>query len=203
MNKIEHRVEPRFTTQDSIVMLVDHQSGTINWVKSLPVATVIASCRVLTRMATSYDMPLVLTTTMEEVVGSTIPDIQSLAGDAYDNRYKRGGQLSCWDDDALCAGVEKLGRKNIILAGLTTDICLFWAARDGLKLGYNIMVVADACGTMASLGDQLTYDRLRDLGAVVTVTNQVVTELVDNFGTPEGQKAQAIMGDEIISKLGQ
>ena len=78
MNKIEHRVEPRFTTQDSSIMLVDHQSGTINWVKSLPVATVIASCRVLTRMATSYDMPLVLTTTMEEVVGPTIPDIQSI-----------------------------------------------------------------------------------------------------------------------------
>ena len=201
MNKIEHRVEPRFTTQDSIIMLVDHQSGTINWVKSLPVATVIASCRVLTRMATSYDMPLVLTTTMEEVVGSTIPDIQSLAGDAYDNRYKRGGQLSCWDDDALRAGVEKLGRKNIILAGLTTDICLFWAARDALRLGYNVLIVADACGTMTEWGDTLTFDRLRDMGATITVINQAVTELVNNFGTAEGQKAQKIMSDEIISKL--
>ena len=198
-----HGVEPRFTTKDSLIMLVDHQTGTIDWVKSLPVATVIASCRVLTRMATAYDIPLVLTTTMEEVVGPTIPDIRSLDPEAYEHRYKRGGQLSCWDDDHLRSGVESLGRKNIILAGLTTDICLFWAAHDAVSLGYRVMVVADACGTMTSLGDQLTYDRLRGLGVVVTVTNQVVTELVDNFGTPEGKKAQQIMAEEIISKLGK
>ncbi len=48
-----------------------------------------------------------------------------------------------------------------------------------------------------------TYDRLRGMGAVVTVVNQMTTELVDNFGTPDGQKAQKIMFDEIISKLGQ
>ena len=69
------------------------------------------------------------------------------------------------------------------------------------KLGYKVMVVADGCGTMTTLGDAVTYDRLRTAGITVTVTNQAVTELVNNFGTPEGQKAQQIMSDEIISKL--
>ncbi len=191
----------RFTTADSIVMLVDHQTMTIGWVKSLPQATTIASCRVLARMALTYGMPLVLTTTMEENVGPTIPEIAELAPDAFAARYKRGGELSCWDAGDLAAGVKALGRPNLILAGLTTDICLFWAAVDAQKLGYKVMVVADACGTMTTLGDTLTYDRLRDLGIVVTVVNQVVTELESNFGTPEGQKAQGIMFDEIISKL--
>ena len=191
----------RFNTADSVVMLVDHQTMTIDWVRSLPRATTIASCRVLTRMALDYAMPLVLTTTMEEYVGPTIPDISDLAPDAFAHRYKRGGELSCWDAADLCRGVQALGRRNLILAGLTTDICLFWAAVDAQKLGYTVMVVADACGTMAALGDTLTYDRLRVLGITVTVVNQVVTELVPNFGTPEGQKAQRIMGDEIISKL--
>lgn len=191
----------RFQTANSLVMLVDHQTGTVDWVKSLPKETVIASCRVLTRMAVSYGMPLVLTTTMEDIVGPTIKDIQDLAPDAFAKRYKRGGQLSCWDDAALKDGVAKLGRKKIIMAGLTTDICLFWAASDAVKLGYEVLVVADACGTMSTLGDTLTFDRLRGLGVTVTVTNQAVTELANNFGTPEGQKAQAIMAEEIISKL--
>lgn len=190
-----------FTTSNSIIMLVDHQTGTVNWVKSLPKETVISSCRVLTRMALDYRMPLVLTTTMEENVGPTIKDIQDLAPDAFAKRYKRGGQLSCWDDEALQAGVRSLGKKNIIVAGLTTDICLYWAASDALKLGYRVLVVADACGTTSTLGDQLTHDRLRQEGAVLTVVNQAVTELANNFGTAEGQKAQKIMGDEIISKL--
>lgn len=192
----------RFTTSDSIVMLVDHQTMTIDWVKSLPKATTIASCRVLARMALEYAMPLVLTTTMEDYVGPTIPHISDLAPDAFERRYKRGGELSCWDAEDLRAGVQALARPNVILAGLTTDICLFWAAIDAQKLGYKVMVVADACGTMSPLGDTLTYDRLRELGITVTVVNQAVTELVTNFGTPDGQKAQKIMGEEIISKLG-
>ena len=193
----------RFTTSDSVVMLVDHQTMTIDWVKSLPKATTVAGCRVLARMALEYAMPLVLTTTMEQYVGPTIPDISELAPDAFARRYKRGGELSCWDAEDLRAGVEALGRPNIILAGLTTDICLFWAAVDAQRLGYRVMVVADACGTMTALGDQITYERLRGLGITVTVVNQLVTELVGNFGTPDGQKAQKILGDEIISKLGQ
>ena len=195
-------IAPNFSTTDSIVMLVDHQTGTLGWVKSLPQDTVTTACRVLARMAVAYDMPLVLTTTMEQQVGETIPDIQSLAPDAYAKRYARGGELDCWDDATLKDGVAALGRKRIVMAGLTTDICLFWAARSALRLGYDVLVVADACGTTTVLGDTLTYDRLRADGAQVTVINQAVTELVNNFGTPEGQVAQQIMGEEIIAKLG-
>ena len=192
----------RFTTDNALIMLVDHQTATLGWVKSLPQDVVLTACRVLTRMAVSYGMPLVLTTTMEQQVGLTLPDIQELAPDAFAARYARGGELDCWDDAKLRDGVAALGRKKIVLAGLTTDICLFWAARSALKLGYEVLVVADACGTTTVLGDTLTYDRLRAEGAQITVINQAVTELVNNFGTPEGQKAQGIMGEEIISKLG-
>lgn len=66
------RVPPRFTTTNSVVMLVDHQIGTLSWVKSLPTDTVVTTCRVLTRMATDYAMPLMLTTTLEQQVGTTI-----------------------------------------------------------------------------------------------------------------------------------
>jgi nicotinamidase-related amidase len=191
-----------YTTHNSIVMLVDHQSGTVGWVKSIPKDTVITSCRVLARMAVAYDMPLILTTTVEEQVGLTLEDLQQIAPDAYANRYARGGQLDCWDDERLRDGVAKLGRKKIIMAGLTTDICLYWAASSALKLGYEVLVVADACGTTSAQGDEMTYARLRKAGADVTVTNQVVTELANDFSLLENQqKAQTIMAEEIISKL--
>lgn len=199
----KNEVTPRFTVTDSIVLLVDHQKTTIDWVKSLPRETVIASCRVLARMGVTFGMPLFLTTTMEDYVGPTIPEIQEVAQDAFQARFKRGGILSCFDQPELAAALKETGRKNLILAGLTTDICLFWAARDAVRLGYNVMVVADACGTMSTLGDETTFDRLRDLGVIVTVTNQVVTELQNDFGSPDGLKAQAILGDEVISRLSQ
>ncbi len=194
-------VLPRIQPTDSIILLVDHQTTTLDWVKSLPKETVIASCRVLARMGTEFSIPLFLTTTMEEYVGTTIPEIQEVAADAFQARFKRGGILSCFDQPELAAAVEKTGRKNLILAGLTTDICLFWAARDAVRLGYSVYVVADACGTMSTLGDETTFDRLRALDVTVTVVNQIVTELENDFGSPDGLRAQKIMADEIISKL--
>ena len=195
-------IATNFTMSETLIMLVDHQTGTLGWVKSLPQETVVTACRVLARMAVAYDMPLILTTTMEAQVGPTIPDISSLAPAAFDARYARGGELDCWDDAKLRDGVADLGRKKIVMAGLTTDICLFWAARSALRLGYEVLVVADACGTTSVLGDTLTYDRLRADGAQITVINQAVTELANNFGIPDGQLAQQIMGEEIIAKLG-
>ena len=194
--------DSNFTAANSVVMLVDHQTGTVGWVKSLPQQTVVTGCRVLARMALAYDMPLIITTTVEQQVGPTIPDIVEIAPDAYAKRYARGGQLDCWDDQRLRDGVAALGRKKIVLAGLTTDICMYWAATSALKLGYQVLVVADACGTTSVQGDEMTYARLRKAGAEISVINQVVTELANDFSTPEGQKAQAIMGEEIISKLG-
>ena len=127
--------------------------------------------------------------------------IRQVDADAFQSRFNRGGMLSCFDQPELATAVKSTGRPNVIVAGLTTDICLFWAARDAVRLGYNVMVVADACGTITSLGDETTFDRLRHLGVIVAVTNQVVTELQNDFGSPDGIKAQQILGDEVISKL--
>ena len=194
-------VTPRIQTTDSMILLVDHQTTTIDWVKSLPKQTVIASCRVLARMGVTFSMPLFVTTTMEDYVGPTIEDIQQVAPEAFAARFKRGGILSCLDQPELAAALKATARKNLILAGLTTDICLFWAARDAVRLDYNVFVIADACGTMSTLGDTTTFDRLRDLGVIVTVVNQAVTELCNDFGSSDGMKAQGILADEVISKL--
>jgi nicotinamidase-related amidase len=194
-------MKDRFNLNTSIVMLVDHQTGTINWVKSQPREQVIGATRALARMAVAYNMPLILTTTMEDMVGTTIEDIQKIAPEAYAKRFKRGGQLSCWDDPALTAAIKALNRKQIILAGLTTDICAFWAAYDAVRLGFQVMLVADACGSLTAMADQLTFDRLRDIGVTVCGINQAQTELVNDFGTPEGQKAMKINMEEVISRL--
>ncbi len=191
----------RFTLANSVILLVDHQTGTVGWVKSQPAAQVVGATRALARMALAYDMPLVLTTTMEEQVGPTIDDLQQLAPEAFAKRFKRGGQLSCWNDPGLQDAVKAFQRPNIILAGLTTDICAFWAARDAVELGYRVMLVADACGSLTALADQMTFDRLRGLGVTVCGINQAQTELVNDFGTPEGQKAMKINLEEVISKL--
>jgi nicotinamidase-related amidase len=104
-------------------------------------------------------------------------------------------------DPAFVAAVQGLGRSNLVLAGLTTDICLFHTARGAVEAGYEVQVVADACGSSSVSSDQNTFERLRSLGVTITGGNQILSELFTDFGTPLGQKAQKINMDEIVSKL--
>ena len=130
-------VLPRIQPTDSIILLVDHQTTTLDWVKSLPKDSVICELSCPGSDGNGVlDSALPPRPPWKEYVGATIPEIQEVAADAFKARFKRGGILSCFDQPELAAAVEKTGRKNLILAGLTTDICLFWAARDAVRLGY-------------------------------------------------------------------
>lgn len=190
-----------FTPQNAAILLVDHQDGTIGWVKSVPVETVIANVRMLGRLGAEMGVPLVVGSTMEQNVGTNIPAIQEVAPDAYARHVARGGTINAFDDEKFREAVKATGRKNLILAGLTTDICVQWTAMGALREGYNVQVVADASGSMSALADQVTFDRLRGEGVIVTDANQVLTELYQDFGTPEGQRAMMINIEEVVSKL--
>ena len=191
----------RFTPQNSAILLVDHQQMTVGWINSLPREVMLANVRMLARLGAEMNIPLVVTTTMEANVGATIQDVQTLAPKAYEKRVKRGGTLNCFLEKPFADAVKATGRKNLIIAGLTTDICLMHTVEGALAAGYTVQVVADACGSMSVLADQVTYERLRNLGVTITVGNQILTELYTDFGTSDGQKAMKINLDEVVSKL--
>ena len=194
-------VPAAFTPENSAILLVDHQDMTVGWIKSQPREAVLANVRLLARLGTEMHIPLVVTSTMEGQIGTNIKDVQQLAPAAYAKRVKRGGTLNCFLDPAFVAAVQATGRKNLIIAGLTTDICLMHTVEGALRAGYTVQVVADACGSMTPLADEVTFARMRGLGVVVTEGNQILSELYTDFGTPEGQQVQKINLEEIISKL--
>ena len=188
---------------DAAILLIDHQDMTVSWIRSQPQDMVIANVRMLARLGEEMNIPLLVTSTMEDNIGTNIKDIQETAPKAYAARIKRGGTLNCFLDPAFAAAVAALGRKTLIMAGLTTDICLFHTAMGAMEAGYTVLVVADACGSMTAMADEVTFDRLRGAGAVVTVANQALTELFTDFGTAEGQVAMNINLQEVVSKLGK
>jgi len=70
-------------------------------------------------------MPLIITSTIKKQIGTNIKYVQEVATIAYKNRIKKGGTLNCFLDKNFSAAVKATGKKNLIIAGLTTDICLF------------------------------------------------------------------------------
>ena len=183
-----------FKPNDAAIVLIDHQPGVLHMVGSLPADTVTMNAGILARLGEELGIPTVVTSTRESLafLGTTLESIERGAPTAYAERVRRDGTLNAFHDPAFVAAVEKTGRRNLIIAGLLTDVCLLHSVVSALDAGYRVQVVADASGTTTPLADAVTYDRMRALGAVITTTYGALFELFPNLSTPEGQRAEAV-----------
>ena len=83
----------------------------------------------LATAATKLKMPIVMTSSQEDhIQGPISPELQRAAPDAYKNRIKRVGIVNAWADPNFSGAIEATGRKNLIMGGVTTDICLVFQA---------------------------------------------------------------------------
>jgi len=190
-----------FTPADTAIVLVDHQPGVLAMVGSVPAAVVTSNAATLARLGEETEVPLLITSTRETIafLGTNLAGIQTAAPTAYENRVRRGGTLNAFDDPAFVAAVKALNRPNLVIAGLLTDVCLFHSVVSAVDAGYRVLVVADASGTTTTLGDAVSYDRLRSLGAEVATTYGILFELFSDLSTPEGQQAEAIAAGSLVA----
>jgi nicotinamidase-related amidase len=117
-----------FTIENTALVLIDHHIGTIGWAAELHPDErdqLKMWTRVITRFAASAGMPIVLTSSLEtEAQGPLLPELAEIIPDAYEQRIKRVGVVDAWDDAAFVAAVHATGRTNLLMGGITTDVCL-------------------------------------------------------------------------------
>jgi nicotinamidase-related amidase len=188
-----------FTPADTTIVLVDHQPGVLAMAGSLPAEVVIRNTATLARLGEELGIPLVVSSTREnlEFLGTNFTEIQAAAPKAYEERIRRGGTLDAFDDPSFVAALAATGRRNLVLAGLLTDVCLFHSAVSAGAAGYNVLIVADACATTTTLGDAVTYDRLRSFGVHAVTTYGILFELFPDLTTENGQRAEAIAAGSV------
>ena len=188
-----------FTPADAAIVLVDHQPGVLHMVGSLPAEVVTMNAGILARLGEELGIPTVVTSTREtlEFLGTNLDSIQRGAPKAYAARIRRDGTLNAFHDPAFVQAVKKTGRRNLVMSGLLTDVCLLHSVMSALEAGYNVQVVADASGTSSVLGDAVTYDRMRAAGAVITTTYGILFELYSDLSSAEGKKAEGIASSSL------
>jgi nicotinamidase-related amidase len=192
----------KFTVENATMLLIDHQQGTIKLARNLPYAEIVQNTRALARTAVESEMPLVLTTSMEDhFQGLLLDDLQELAPDAYEHRIKRPGVVDAWEYDEYKSAVIATGRKKLIMAGLTNDVCIVYPAISAIEDGFEVQVVVDAGGSPTTLADETALRRMEKHGVTLTSTNQVMAELANSWSEGVGQTIQTIMYQEILAKL--
>lgn len=191
-----------FTIENSAMLLIDHQVGTMSWVRSLDLDVIKTNTLVLAKSAQVTGMPVLLTSSMEtQAQGLLFSELQQVLPDAYKNRIQREGQVDCMTDQTFRTAVEAIQRNNLIMAGITTDVCIVYPAITAVEAGYQVQVVVDACGSPTKLGDETALRRMEKAGVVLTTTNQLIAELGQNWSSVNGSKLIAILFEDILSKL--
>jgi nicotinamidase-related amidase len=191
-----------FTPENSALLLIDHQVGTMQLIKNINVDQAKRMSLALAKAARILDIPTVLTSSQEDrLQGPLLPELQNILPDAFEQRVKREGVVNAWTDAAFKSAVEATGRKNLIMAGVTTDVCLVFPAIDAVSEGYNVQAVMDASGSPFELSEDMSRRRMQNAGVVLTATNTMIAELAQNWSTPKGQQLIQLLFAEVLPSI--
>lgn len=184
-----YRMSGQFTPDNSAIVLIDHQVGTLQFVYTMSPDESLRNAVMLAKAAKAYGMPVVLTTSQEDhIQGPTAPALQQVLPEAYNNRIRRAGIVNAWADPNFSAAVRATGRKKLIMAAVTTDICLIFPAISAVQEGFDVLAVLDASGSSYEVQETLARQRMEHAGVVLTTTNTVIAELVQDWSTPQGSE---------------
>jgi len=183
-----------FNPENAAILLIDHQVGTMAWTHSHDINLVKQNAIKLAKIAAALNLPVVLTSSMEEnVQGPLIPELEEILPEAFAARIKRPGIVNAMHHKGFNDAVKALGRKKLFVAGVTTEICVTFPVLQMLDEGYEVQVSADASASYTKYGDELALARMREAGAVITTVDQIISELAIDWTSPNGQKLMGIL----------
>jgi nicotinamidase-related amidase len=178
-----------FAVENTAVVLVDHQVGTIGWAGELASEEELNQLkmwvRVMARFAKSAGMPVVLTSSLEtEAQGPLLPEFKDILPQEYAARIQRTGVINAWDDPAFAKAVRATGRKNLIMGGLTTDVCLVPPALSAKAEGFNVVALLDISAACTKTAAQNSRDLLQKAGIEIMTVTPMITSMLGNYKNP-------------------
>ena len=169
---------------DSVILLLDHQTGLFQTVKDVPVDDLRRNVVMLARLAALLKIPVI--TTASEPNGPNGPLMSELAEVAPPATYvPRKAEVHAWDNEDFVKTVRATGRKTLIMAGVWTSVCVMFPALDAKAAGFKVYAVMDASGDPSEMASRTTLARLVQGGVIPTSTNAVLSEAHRTWNRPE------------------
>ena len=175
----------RWTPENCVFAFIDHQTGLMNLVDNERAVAFKNYVVGLAQTAKLHHVPSVLTTSASDGPnGPFVPEVVALLPDAP--MISRPGQINAWENADFVAAIEKTGRKKIVMSGITTDVCVTFAALSALDAGYEVYVVVDASGSMSEPVQEAAITRMAAAGATIGTWFGLSCELLYDWRNPGG-----------------
>lgn len=154
----------RLDKDNAAVLLVDHQTGLLSLVRDIDPDKFKNNVLALADAAKYFNLPTILTTSFENGPnGPLVPELKDMFPDAP--YIARPGQINAWDNEDFVKAIKATGKKQLIIAGVVTEVCVAFPALSALAEGFEVFVITDASGTFNALTRDAAWDRMSQTGA--------------------------------------
>jgi nicotinamidase-related amidase len=175
-----------YTPQDSAVVFIDHQPQMTFGVANMDRASMINNVTLLAKVAKEFNVPALTAVETESFSGYLWPQLLDVfPGQPVVERTS----MNAWDDAGFRTAIEATGRKNILLTGLWTEVCVCWPTLSMLEAGYNVYVVEDCCGATSVAAQDAALSRMVQAGAVRLTTIAALLEWQRDWANREHYNA--------------
>ncbi|AGW94537.1 MULTISPECIES: isochorismate family cysteine hydrolase YcaC [Cupriavidus] len=166
----------RLDKSQAAVLMVDHQAGLLSLVRDIEPDKFKNNVLALADLAKYFKLPTILTTSFEDGPnGPLVPELKATFPDAP--FIPRPGQINAWDNEDFVAAVRATGKKQLIIAGVVTEVCVAFPALAAIEEGFEVFVVTDASGTFNEVTRHSAWQRMSDAGAQLMTWFGVACEL--------------------------
>lgn len=161
------------TTDATVLIVVDVQDKLVPSMHQLE-SLIDNQKRLIMGMAV-LEVPMLCTEQNPKGLGATIPEIAALL-EGVETVSKNC--FGCAESPDFMQKLADTGRKNVLLAGIETHICVYQTAIGLIEAGYHVEVVADACSSRRPENMQIGLYKANNAGAEITCVETVLFELL-------------------------
>jgi nicotinamidase-related amidase len=171
------------TPKDHSLILIDFQAQMAFATKSIDASELRTNAALIAAAAAGFGVSHVLTTIAEKTFsGPMFSEVtEPFGGEAMIDRTS----MNCWEDAGVIRRVNELGKSRIVLAGLWTGVCIVGPALSALDQGFEVYVIADACGDVSTEAHDRAMDRMVQAGARPMTSLQYLLELQRDWARSE------------------
>jgi nicotinamidase-related amidase len=186
----------RLTPDNAALLLIDHQTGLSNGVADQSLPEFKNNVVALAELGRLFKLPTVITTSAADGPnGPLLPELVHLLSEAP--IIHRPGEINAWDNKDFVAAVKKTGRTHLIVAGVSTEVCVAFAVIAARRAGYEVYAVIDASGTWNKLVADVVVQRMVQAGVVPLTWVALGAELQGDWRKETGQGLARVMGEHL------
>ncbi len=146
-------------------------------------ADVVKQAELLLKAAQILGVPVFVTEQYPKGLGPTVPDLEALLPAVQATKFEKITYTALTPE--VLNKLKELGAEEVVVFGMETHVCVWQTVRDLLASGYEVHVLADAVCSRKTRDRDVALDGLRQLGAMVSVSETALFDLLGRAGTPE------------------